>query len=89
MGDIKDVSSNNDHDSADTSNDRTGNQPHILTKVFTRRQIEIAIEVLSQSRFVLKWCKGEAKAYGVEENTPEYAQFVKEKSRQYAKRLLR
>jgi len=60
-----------------------------LSKKFTRKQIEAAIEVLSQSQFVLNWCKNEASVYGVAEDSPEYRKFVEEKSWQYARRLLR
>ena len=60
-----------------------------LSKKFTRKQIETAVEILSQSQFVLNWCKNEASVYGVATDTPEYEKFVKEKSRQYARRLLR
>lgn len=55
---------------------------------FTKDEIETAIKVLSKSLLVIKWCKGEAKAYGVEEGTEEYDKFMKSKSRKYAKKLI-
>lgn len=58
-------------------------------KQFTRRHQEIATEVLSYSRHVQMWCAGEAKAYGIEPGTPEYEKFVEEKSKKYAKKLLK
>jgi len=61
----------------------------IPVKKFTRKQMEIAIEVLSQSQFVLNWCKSEARTYGLKHGTPEYEQFVAEQSKQYARRILR
>jgi len=61
----------------------------MLSRRFTRRQIDIAIEVLAKSQFVQKWCEGEARAYGIAKDSPEYAKFVAENSRKYARRLLR
>ena len=55
---------------------------------FTRREVGIAINVLSHSQFVLNWCKGEAEAYGIQQNTPKYDEFVRIESRKYAKKLL-
>ena len=57
-------------------------------KIFTEDEIETAIKVLSKSLLVIKWCRGEAKAYGVEEGTEEYDRFMKSKSRKYAKKLI-
>ena len=60
-----------------------------VVKKFTYREMRIAVEVLSQSQLVQNWCKGEAEAYGMQCGTPEYDEFVKVKSRKYAKKLLR
>lgn len=49
---------------------------------------QIAIEVLSKSKMVRKWAKGELKAYDVDEDSPEGRKFISEKCKNIAEKIL-
>jgi hypothetical protein len=56
---------------------------------FTKRQWETAIMVLVQSQRVIKWVKAEAKAYGVDLNTPEGQKFYERAARAQAESIIK
>ncbi len=56
---------------------------------FTEHDRETAIRVLTHSKIVQKWAKGEARAFGVDLSTPAGREFFEEKSREQAERLIR
>jgi len=61
----------------------------VVENIFSKRDKETAIRVLSHSKHVRNWCDGEAKAYGIEKGSNEYVEFVRVKSVEYARRLLK
>lgn len=60
-----------------------------MAQKFTKRQLEIAVEVMIESRYVRNWVKSEAKTYGVDLRTPEGQKFKLIKSREMAELLIK
>ena len=56
---------------------------------YTKRQIETTVEVLSHSKLVQRWCEGEAVAFGLKPDSQEYKEFLINKARLYARKLIR
>lgn len=55
----------------------------------SKREKEIAIRVLMQSKIVTKWVRSQAAFFKLKEGTPEYDQFFRLNTRKAAERLIR
>lgn len=56
---------------------------------FTPRDRETAVKVLMHSKIVQKWARGEARAFGVDLDTPAGRKFFQEKCREQAERIVK
>ena len=56
---------------------------------FTLNDYEIAIKVMTKSKIVQKWARGEAEVFGVSLDTPTGKRFFENKCREQAERLIR
>ena len=56
---------------------------------FTEHELETAIRVMMKSKIVRNWVEGQARAFGVDLNTPEGKEFHKKESRAAAERLIK
>lgn len=56
---------------------------------FTEHDRETAIQVMTKSKIVRDWAKGEARAFGVSLDTPTGRKFFEEKCRKQAERLVK
>jgi len=63
------------------------NQPS--RQLTAEEKLEIAVKLLSKSRLVRNWAIGEARAYGLNPNSPGYNEFLKNKSRELAMKILK
>ncbi len=55
---------------------------------FQQKTLNTAIDVLMETDLVKRWAKGELKAYGIQEGTPEYDKFYKDKRRAVATKII-
>jgi hypothetical protein len=57
--------------------------------IFTPEEIKIAVKVLSRSKHVENWAKGELRAFGLDINSPQGKKFFNDKRMEYARRLIK
>ena len=54
-----------------------------------RHDLETAVQVMMKSKIVRNWVEGQARAFGVDLNSPEGRQFYERESRAAAERLVK
>lgn len=59
-----------------------------LTPQITKREREIAIRVLMQSKIVMNWVRAEAAFFNIKPGTSEWSKFFRENSRKAALRII-
>ena len=55
---------------------------------FTRRELEIAVQVLMETDLVKNWAEGELRAFGIQDSTAR-EKFLEKQKRKIAERIIR